>query len=63
MAYPIYGTPYIGNYICILFVVLETFLINGAYSGWSILTAMFKEDQLFYHSPNWIVLLMRFSPL
>ena len=34
----VYSTPYIGNYICITFVMIETFLINGVYIGWSILT-------------------------
>ena len=34
----VYSTPYIGNYICIILVMIETFLINGVYIGWSILT-------------------------
>ena len=34
----IYSTPYIGNYVCITLVMLETFLINGIYIGWSVLT-------------------------
>ena len=35
----VYSTPYIGNYVCITLVMLETFLINGVYIGWSVLTA------------------------
>ena len=34
----VYSTPYIGNYVCITLVMLETFLINGVYIGWSVLT-------------------------
>ena len=34
----VYSTPYIGNYVCIILVMLETFLINGVYIGWSVLT-------------------------
>ena len=44
---------YIGNYICILFVVLETILLNGVFVGWGILTAVFKEDELFFLDGNW----------
>ena len=44
---------YIGNYICILFVVLETILLNGVFVGWGILTAVFKEDELFFLDENW----------
>ena len=43
---------YIGNYICILFVVLETILLNGVFVGWGILTAVFKEDELFFLDEN-----------
>ena len=34
----VYSTPYIGNYVCITLIMLETFLINGVYIGWSVLT-------------------------
>ena len=44
---------YVGNYICILFVVLETILLNGVFVGWGILTAVFKEDELFFLDENW----------
>ena len=43
---------YVGNYICILFVVLETILLNGVFVGWGILTAVFKEDGLFFLDEN-----------
>ena len=42
-----------GNYVCIFFIVLETFLINGVFAGWGILTAMLKEDKLFFHEDSW----------
>ena len=42
-----------GNYVCIFFVVLETFLLNGVFAGWGILTAMLKEDKLFFHDDSW----------
>ena len=44
---------YVGNYICIVFVVLETILLNGVFVGWGILTAVFKEDELFFLDENW----------
>ena len=44
---------YVGNYVCILFVVLETILLNGVFVGWGILTAVFKEDGLFFLDENW----------
>ena len=34
----VYSTPYIGNYVCITLVMMETFLLNGVDIGWSILT-------------------------
>ena len=42
-----------GNYVCIFLVVLETFLFNGVFAGWGILTAMLKEDELFFHEESW----------
>ena len=36
----VYSTPYIGNYVCITLVMMETFLLNGVDVGWSILTVM-----------------------
>lgn len=42
-----------GNYVCIFLVVLETFLFNGVFAGWGILTALLKEDELFFHEKSW----------
>ena len=36
----VYSTPYIGDYVCITLVWMETFLLNGVDIGWSILTVM-----------------------
>lgn len=44
---------FIGNYVCIFFVVLETIFLNGVSIGWGILTAVFKEDELFFHDETW----------
>ena len=51
-----------GNYVCIFFIVLETFLINGVFAGWGILTAMLKEDKLFFHEDSWEGSKQRFGP-
>ena len=48
-----------GNYVCIFFVVLETFLFNGVFAGWGILTAMLKEDELFLPEESWNGLLFK----
>ena len=44
---------FVENYVCIFFVVLETLFLNGVHVGWGILTAVFKEDGLFFHDENW----------
>ena len=50
-----------GNYVCIFFVVLETFLFNGVFAGWGILTAMLKEDELFFLEESWNGLFFKIS--
>ena len=34
----VYSTPYVGNYVCIILVMLEEFVLDGSFIGWSLIT-------------------------
>ena len=37
----------LGNYICVIFIFLESFLINGIFTGWGMMASILKSDNLF----------------
>ena len=34
----VYSTPYVGNYVCIILVMLEEFILDGSFVGWCLIT-------------------------
>ena len=36
-----------GNYICAGFVLVETLLVNGMFTGWGMMSTLFKNDDIF----------------
>ena len=33
-----YSTPFVGNYVCIILVMLEEIILDGSFIGWSLIT-------------------------
>lgn len=36
----------LGNYICVIFILLESLLINGIFTGWGMMASMLKSEDL-----------------
>lgn len=41
-----------GNYICVIFIIIESLLVNGIFGGWGMMASMFKDEDMFSGKPK-----------